>query len=67
MQKPSGEKQPRLGRPPIPKELARSNRVVTFVTDTELAELTRSAERKGQSLSAHVHEVLRKGMRRRDV
>jgi len=30
----------RMGRPPLPRTRARSNRVVTFVTDSEMASLT---------------------------
>ena len=48
----------RLGRPPLARETARSNRVVTFVTDKELRELRRNAERASCSLSSHVHELI---------
>jgi hypothetical protein len=47
-----------MGRPPIPREKARSNRVVTFVTDRELADLTRGAEKANTSLSGFVHQLL---------
>jgi hypothetical protein len=47
-----------MGRPPIPLEEARPNRVVTFVTNSEFAQLQGIAERKGVSLSATVQEIL---------
>ena len=48
----------RLGRPRLNPETARSNRVVTFVTNSELAKLERIAEQERISLSAVVHQVL---------
>jgi len=48
----------RLGRPRLNPETARSNRVVTFVTNSELAKLERIAEQKRISLSAVVYRIL---------
>lgn len=47
-----------MGRPPVPPERARPNRVVTFVTNSEFAQLRGIAERRGVSLSATVQEIL---------
>ncbi|MGB5176875.1 MAG: hypothetical protein WBQ30_19225 [Thermoanaerobaculia bacterium] len=49
---------PRLGRPPLPREKARPNRLVTFLTDEELEGLRRQAKREGPSLSAKAHQLL---------
>jgi len=54
-----------MGRPPIPREKARSNRVVTFVTDQELADLTRGAEKADTSLSGFAHQLLLRGLKER--
>ena len=51
-------KRNRMGRPRQNPEIARSNRVVTFVTDKELAQLERMADFKKASLSAIVHSIL---------
>jgi len=48
----------RMGRPLVPLEKARPNRVVTFVTNSEFTQLQEIAERKGVSLSATVQEIL---------
>ena len=50
----------RRGRPPAPPGTARSQRVVTFVTDGELLRLQQWAESRGLPLSALVHELLAK-------
>ena len=47
-----------MGRPRENPESARSNRVVTFVTNSELADLERIADEKRVSLSAAVHRIL---------
>jgi len=47
-----------MGRPPGPPEKVRSNRVVTYVTNAELAKLECIADREGKPLSAVVHEIL---------
>lgn len=48
----------RMGRPHRNPETVRSNRVVTFVTKSELAKLERIAEQERISLSAIVHRIL---------
>lgn len=48
----------RMGRPPLPRSQVRSNRVVTFVTNSEMADLTRGADEAGLSLSAFVYQTL---------
>ena len=47
-----------LGRPPSPPETARSQRVVTFVTEAELAQLQAMAARRKLALSATVHQLI---------
>ena len=49
---------PRLGRPPKPAETVRSERVVTFVTPTELEALQRLAERWNSSVSGTVYRFV---------
>ena len=46
------------GRPSTVPEKARSKRVVTFVTTSELAELEQIAEEEDRSLSAVVHRII---------
>ncbi len=46
------------GRPPQPLETVRAHRIASYVTSSELRELTRIADREGKSLSAAVHDIL---------
>jgi hypothetical protein len=55
-------KRARLGRPKLPPEKVRSNRVVTFVTDLELATLERGADDLDMTLSGFVHTLLLQGL-----
>ena len=55
-------KRPKMGRPPAPPETVRSQRVVTYVTRVELAELERIADREGWPLSKVVHEILARSL-----
>ena len=48
----------RMGRPRLNPETVRSNRIVTFVTNSELAKLERIADQESVSLSAVVHRIL---------
>ena len=48
----------RFGRPCLNPEKARSNRLVTFVTNSELAKLERKADQERVSLSAAIHRIL---------
>jgi hypothetical protein len=53
-----------MGRPPGPPQKVRSNRVVTYVTNVELAKLERIADREEKPLSAIVHEMLSRSLAR---
>jgi hypothetical protein len=48
----------RMGRPRLNPETVRSNRIVTFVTNSELAKLERKADKERISLSSVVHRIL---------
>jgi len=48
----------RRGRPPLPADKVRSNRVVTFVTDPELALLKRISQNENDTLSSVCHRIL---------
>ena len=61
----SGEGQTQ-GRPPLPREIARSERIVTFVTGQEKANLKRLADVASLSLSAICHRLIVQGLRRED-
>jgi hypothetical protein len=47
-----------MGRPRLNPETVRCNRIVTFVTNSELAKLERKADQERVSLSAAVHRIL---------
>ena len=55
----------KLGRPPGDPESSRRKRVVTLMTDAESEKLAQIAEMEGKSVSALVHEVLSRFIRRR--
>ena len=48
----------RLGRPRLDPKTVRSNRIVTFVTNSELTKLERKADQERVSLSSVVHRIL---------
>jgi hypothetical protein len=48
----------RRGRPPLPKDKVRGNRVVTFVTDAELAKLRAMTKDGNDTLSSVCHEII---------
>lgn len=52
-----------MGRPPLSPEEVRSNRIVTFVTNVEMAKLECKADQEGVSLSSVVHQILSKYLR----
>jgi hypothetical protein len=52
----------RLGRPPMPRDRVRSERVVSFVTRSEFESLSRLAARRGESLSSVIHGILRSAL-----
>ncbi|WP_146397066.1 hypothetical protein [Planctomycetes bacterium CA13] len=54
----------RRGRPARDPKLIRRNRVVTLLTDAELEKLTGVADREEKSVSALVHEVVSKFLKR---
>jgi hypothetical protein len=47
-----------MGRPRLNPETVRCNRIVTFVTNSELAKLEHKANQERVSLSAVVHQIL---------
>jgi len=51
-------KRAKVGRPCHLREQARSNRVVTFVTDRELESLEQIADKEDRSLSAVIYRIL---------
>ena len=53
-----------MGRPPLPREVARSKRVATFVTEQEKASLELLAEATSLSLSAICHRLIAQGLER---
>ena len=55
---------PGKGRPPLPPELVRSERVVTFVTAGEMRQLSELAKSTGKSLSTTACELLRESLRK---
>jgi hypothetical protein len=55
----------RLGRPPNAPESVRHKRVVTLTTDAEFEKLTKIAEESGKSVSAMVHEIISRYLKRR--
>lgn len=48
----------RRGRPPLPPDEVRANRVVTFVTDPELAILKKISRRESDTLSSICHRII---------
>lgn len=51
-----------MGRPPSPPQKVRSKRVVTYVTNAELAKLERIADREAKPLSTVVHQILTRSL-----
>lgn len=47
-----------MGRPPKNPAKVRRNRIVTFVTDAQLAALQNISHREGKPLSAIVHRLV---------
>ena len=54
----------RLGRPPGAPGSIRRKRVVTLMTDAEFENLSRIAEGKEQSVSALVHQIVTRYLKR---
>ena len=61
---PKQPKRKRRGRPPLPRQLTRSVRVVTFVSEGEKMSLDRLVEDRHTSLSAVCHELIARGLER---
>ena len=57
---------PRRGRPPLPRDEARSERVVTFVTPGQFQTLLGIAAQDGSSVSAVVHHILESSLGEED-
>lgn len=55
---------PTMGRPPLPREVARCERVVTFVNKPEKASLELLAEATSLSVSAVCHRFIAQGLER---
>lgn len=55
----------RMGRPRLPANEARSNRIVTFVTNSELEHLKAMMARNGETLSSVCHRILSKSLKQR--
>ena len=49
---------PRIGRPPVPKKLAKASLLSVRFTESERAELERAAKRDGVGLSEWARRVL---------
>ena len=47
----------RRGRRPLPREEARSHRVVSFVTEPQFIELERIANKQSVTVSALIHNI----------
>jgi hypothetical protein len=52
-----------MGRPRLNPDTVRSNRIVTFVTNSEMANLERKADQERVSLSSAVHQILSEFLR----
>ena len=48
----------RRGRPRVPSEIARSNRIVTFVTDQKLQILKQTMIEEDRSMASVVHRII---------
>ena len=54
----------RMGRPPRDPKSIRNKRVVTLLTDAEFEKLTKLAGENGQTVSAMVHDLIAKYLKR---
>lgn len=52
------------GRPPLPPDKVRANRVVTFVTNPELALLKQLSKEESDTISAICHRIIARGLKR---
>ena len=60
-----GARRMKVGRPAMPLEQLRRNRIVVMLTDGELAKLHRIAEQEGLGLGTVAHALLAKLLERR--
>ena len=54
-----GPEKSKRGRPKSTQDAARPNRIVSFVTDKELAELEKVVAEEERSMAAVVHRIIR--------
>ena len=60
-----GKRKAKMGRPAIPTDQLRRNRILVTLTDAELAMLQRFAEKKELALGTAIHDVLVRSLKRR--
>ena len=65
MMEETRKKKRRMGRPKTAAATARRNRVVTLVTDDEIEALRATADSTGQSVSALVHQIVSRFLKRK--
>ena len=54
-----------MGRPTVPADQLRRNRVLVTLTDSEFRMLELLADEKGQALGTAIHDVLVRALKRR--
>ena len=59
----SKESKSKRGRPKSPANIARPNRIVSFVTDNELQQLRQVAAEEERSMAAVVHRIIARHFR----
>ena len=62
-----GKSTSRRGRPPLPPDEVRANRVVTFVTDPELATLKQLSKEESNTISAICHRIITRYLDRNPI
>ena len=65
-QKTKPEKERRMGRPRVPPQVARPNRLVTFVTDEEMKHLMRVVVEEERSMASVIHRVIAAHIREKE-
>ena len=60
----AGSQRRKMGRPAGPAEKVRRNRVVVFVTDSELAQLHRMADKKDLPLGTVLYQIIARALGR---
>jgi len=64
---PHSDDRRRNGRPPLPREIARSKRVVTFVTEGDKIKLDELAIKQSTSLSAVIYDLISAGLKDQSI